>query len=67
MPEILLAVTVPAAVCGLLCAADAAPILALAIIVAWWLMLVPVALACLTVVVMKGPARRADSYRSIPD
>ena len=60
MPEILLAVTVPASICGLLC--PGAQILALAIIVAWWFMLVPVALVSLTVVVMKGPACRADSY-----
>ncbi|MBV8032179.1 MAG: hypothetical protein JO035_11780 [Betaproteobacteria bacterium] len=69
MPELLLAVTVPAAICGLSYSTDISRILALALIVAWWFMLIPLALACLTIVVMKSlwtsaPGRKRTSWQS---
>lgn len=57
MPEIFLAVTVPAAACAVLSPVQFVAILALALATAWGLALIPLALACLVVTAMKGPAR----------
>jgi len=57
MPQILLAVTVPAAACAVLTQARFVAILALAVATAWGLSLIPLALACLVVTALKGPAR----------
>ena len=67
LPEILGAVTVPAAVCGLTAPDGLTPILATAFIASAWFLLVPLVLTCVTVTVMKGPVRRADPDRTIPD
>jgi hypothetical protein len=63
LPELLLAGTVPPALAALLVHDALAGILAVALITAWWFALVPLALSCLIVSVMKGPRRRADSCR----
>ena len=60
MPELFLAGIVPAAACAALAQAPLVAILALSAATAWGLCLVPLALACLIVVVMRGPARSAD-------
>lgn len=62
LPEIFLAGTAPAALCALLAPDPLASILALAFAVSYALILVPLALACFILSVMKGPMRRADSY-----
>ena len=62
-PEILLVGTVPPALAALLLDDALAGILAIALIMGWWLSLLPLALCCLIVAVMKGPRRGADSYR----
>jgi hypothetical protein len=62
MPELFLAGIVPAAACAALAHAPIVAILAMAAAAAWALGLIPLALACLIVVAMKGPARSADSY-----
>ena len=56
MPELFLAVLVPAAACAVLAQAPLVAILALSVAAAWALSLMPLALACLIVTVMKGPA-----------
>jgi hypothetical protein len=61
LPQILLAGTVPPALAALLSHEPLAGILALALIAAWWLSLLPLAFACLILTVLKGPVRRADS------
>jgi len=66
LPEILLAGTVPPALAALALQDGFAGILALSVIAAWWLSLLPVAFGCLIVSVMKGPVRRADSC-NFPD
>jgi hypothetical protein len=53
LPEILLAGTVPPALGALLSHEPLAGILALALISAWWLLLLPLAFTCLIVAVMK--------------
>jgi hypothetical protein len=62
LPEILLAGVVPAAAIALLAQEGLVRIMALAFIVGWALMLLPVAVGCLILWVMKGPPRTADSY-----
>ena len=62
LPEILLAGTVPPALAALFLQDALAGILAAAVIAGWWLLLLPLAFACLIVCVMKGPPRRADPY-----
>ena len=62
LPEIFLAGTAPAAIVVLLAPDPLLAILALAFAVAYALILVPLAFACLIVAVMKGPARTADAY-----
>jgi len=57
MPEILLAVTVPAAACAVLTQAQFAAILALAVATTWGLALIPLSLACLIVIAMKCPRK----------
>jgi hypothetical protein len=57
MPELVLAVLVPAAACAVLAQAPLVAILALAVATTWTLSLIPLALACLVVTAMKGPAR----------
>jgi len=54
MPQLFLAVIVPAAVCALLAPAPLVAILALAVATAWAFSLVPLVLSCLIVVAMKG-------------
>jgi hypothetical protein len=66
LPELLLAGTVPPALAALLVQDELAAILAVALITAWWLSLLPLAFACLILTVLKGPMRRADSY-PMPD
>ena len=56
MPELFLAVIVPAAACAVLARTPLEAILALAVAAAWGLSLLPLALACLIVVTMKRPA-----------
>jgi hypothetical protein len=63
LPEILLAGTVPPALAAVLLRDEFVGILAVALIAGWWLSLLPLAFACLIVSAMKGPRRRADSYR----
>ena len=63
LPEILLAGTVPPALAALFLQDALAGILAVALIAGWWLLLLPLAFACLIVSVMKGPVRSADPYR----
>lgn len=41
--------------------------LALAMIFGWWMALVPLAIFCLIVAVMKGPRRQAGSKGPVPD
>lgn len=62
LPEIFLAGTAPAVLCALLAPDPLLAIFALAFAAAYALILVPLALACFIVAVMKGPTRRADSY-----
>jgi hypothetical protein len=66
LPQILLVGTVSPALGALLSHEPLAGIIALALIVAWWLSLLPLALSCLIVAVMKGPRRSADPCR-FPD
>lgn len=63
MPELFLAIVVPAAACALLAPAPLVAILALAVATAWAFTLVPLALGCLIVVAMKG-AQVPSSPRS---
>jgi hypothetical protein len=65
IPEIFLAVLVPAAACAVLAEAPLVAILALAVATAWGLGLIPLALACLIVSAMKSPAP-ASSPRGPP-
>lgn len=62
LPELLLAGVVPPAAGALILQDPLAQILALAFTLAWWMSLVPLALACLVVAAMKGPRRVADCY-----
>jgi hypothetical protein len=57
LPEILLAGTVPPALAALMLNEGLAGILAVALITAWWFLLLPLALCCLILCVMKAPAR----------
>jgi len=66
LPELLLAGTVPPVLAALLVPNGPAGILALALITAWWFALLPLALSCLIVCVMKGPRRISDPHR-LPD
>ena len=66
LPEILLAGTIPPALAALMLQDGLAAILALALIAAWWLAMLPLAFCCLIISVMKGPVRRADPC-SFPD
>lgn len=66
LPELLLAGTVPPTLAALLVHDGFAGILAVALIAAWWLSLLPLGIFCLIVAVMKGPRRSADPYR-LPD
>ena len=63
LPELLLAGTVPPALAALFLQDALAGILAVGLIAGWWLSLLPLALCCLIVSVMKGPRRNADPYR----
>ena len=56
MPELFLAVIVPAAACAVLAPAPLESILSLAVAAAWALSLIPLALACLIVVALKRAA-----------
>jgi hypothetical protein len=66
LPEILLAGTVPPALAALVLQDGLAGILAVAVIARWWLLLLPLALSCLILAVMKAPRRFADAY-PLPD
>jgi hypothetical protein len=66
LPEILLAGTVPPALAAILLQDQFAGILAVALVAAWWLSLLPLAFCCFIVAVMKGPRRTADPY-PLPD
>ena len=57
MPELILALIVPAAACAVLAQAPLVAILALAVATAWALLLVPLAFACLIVTAMRNPVR----------
>jgi hypothetical protein len=54
MPELFLALIVPAGACAVLAPTPLVAILALAVATTWALTLIPLALACLIVVAMKG-------------
>ena len=56
MPELFLALIVPACACAVLAPTPLVAILALAVATAWGLGLIPLALACLIVSAMKSPA-----------
>ncbi len=62
LPDLLLAGTVPPALGALLSHEPLAGILALAVITAWWLSLLPLALGCLIVLVLKGPVRTTAPF-----
>jgi hypothetical protein len=66
MPELLLAGTVPLALCALVLRDGFIDIVALAIALAYWMSLAQLALGCLFVSLLKGPRRSADSYH-LPD
>jgi hypothetical protein len=67
MPEILLAVTVPAAACAVLTQAQFVAILALAVATAWGLSLIPLSLACLIVIAMKCPRKmKSPGHQNMP-
>ena len=67
MPSLVLAGLVPGAASAL--ALDGtARLVALGFVVAWLLLLVPVAFGCLIVAAMKGPVRHGpDPYPGMPD
>ncbi len=67
LPEILLAGTVPPAACALVLDETLIRIVAVATIFGWWMTLVPLAVACLIVSLMKGPSRQAGAGQPAPD
>ena len=66
LPQLHGAVVVPSLVIALTARDDMVPILAIGVAIAWGMLLIPLALACMIVVVLKGPVRTADAY-PLPD
>jgi hypothetical protein len=67
LPSLVLGGVVPGAAAAL-ALEDTARLVALGFVVAWLLLLVPVAFGCLIVAAMKGPVRHGrDPYPGMPD
>jgi hypothetical protein len=66
LPQLHLAVVVPSLVIAVFSADTLTTILALGVAIAWGMLLIPCAIACMIVVIAKGPRRYADSY-PLPD